>query len=118
MFGNLPHERAIREVAVEQSQRSGYQGQALGQHVEREPVLVESVDPDGSRPVIVQPDLHVHVLPLDVEVHEVLNIDDDRIAVRVDQDVVQAQFPVNDGVLGARSRLARLAALGTAHGCR
>jgi tetrahydrodipicolinate N-succinyltransferase len=32
---------------------------------------------------VAQPDLHVGVFPFDVEVHEVLDVDEHRVAVRV-----------------------------------
>jgi hypothetical protein len=57
----------LREGAVEQPQGSGYQGQALCQHVEREPVLVQPVDPDSSRPVFVQPDLRMSATSFPLE---------------------------------------------------
>jgi hypothetical protein len=42
------------------------------------------------------------MLPLDIEVHESLDVDDDWLAVSVDQDMIQAQFAMHDGVLGPR----------------
>jgi len=40
---------------------------------EGEPVLVGVAGADGSAPVVIEPDLHVHMLPLDIEVHQVLS---------------------------------------------
>jgi hypothetical protein len=62
-----------------------------------------SSTPDGCRPIVAKPDLHVGVFPLHTEVHRVLDIDNDRIAIRRHPDVVQAQLTVHGGVFGARA---------------
>jgi hypothetical protein len=100
VLGDPPHELAAGVVAVEQAQRAGGEREPLGEQVEREPVRVE---PGHRQPpvVVVQPDAQEHVLPLDVEVHQVLDVDQDGVAVAVHQHVVQAQLAVDDRVLGA-----------------
>ena len=65
--------------------------QVLGQLLARETVFVQVLDANRFRPVVViEPILHVGVLPLHVEVHEVLNVDDDRVGIRIYHYVVQA----------------------------
>lgn len=101
VLGDLSHELPVGEVSVEQTQRAGCQGQVLGEFVEGEAVLVEGVHRQLPVLVLGVAEAQERVLPLDVEVQQVLDVDHDGTAVPVDHDVVQAQFTVDDAVLGA-----------------
>jgi hypothetical protein len=52
--------------------------------------------------VAVKSEPQDHVFPFDVEVHQILDVDQNWVAVPVDQDMVQAQLSVDDCVLGTR----------------
>jgi hypothetical protein len=60
---------------VEQPQRTRRQREPLREHIEREPVLVQSVHRQRLVLVVVQADPQVDVLQLDVEIHQSLDVD-------------------------------------------
>nr|BFD86934.1 hypothetical protein StreXyl84_63350 [Streptomyces sp. Xyl84] len=51
--------------------------------------------------LITETKLQEHVLPLDIEEHQALDVDEDEVAGGIDQDVVGPEFAVDQSVLRA-----------------
>ena len=63
--------------------------------VESQAVLVEA-GPAQLRVVLAEPHVHPDVLRLDVEVLRAFDVDQHRLAVAIEQDVVRAEFAVDE----------------------
>lgn len=89
------------KVAVEEAQGAGRQRETHGEHEEVEPCWIESGTGQGWVP-IAETELQEHVLPLHVEEHQALDVDEDGVPGWIDQDVVGPEFAVDQPVFRAR----------------
>lgn len=51
--------------------------------------------------MLAEADAKEGVLPFDVEVHQTLDVDENRMPAPVDQHVIRSEFPVDESVLRA-----------------
>ena len=96
---NPHHEFAIWKVAVEQSQWSGNKRKMHGECVKLHPLFIEIVRMQPSV-MLSETELKEHMLPLDVEEHHPLNIDEDWISSLVHEHMVRSKFTMDEAVLG------------------
>jgi hypothetical protein len=95
MLGHAAEPLTLRVAGARDPQRSGDQVQVHAQLVEPEAVLVEAV-PAQLRVVRAEPHAHPDVLCLGVEVLRAFDVDQHRLAAAVEQDVVRAEFAVDE----------------------
>lgn len=98
MVHDACHEVPVGEVAVEEAQRPGDEGQVHGQRVERQAPLIEA---SVLQPAVVlaEAELQEDVLPLDVEEHQPFDVDQNRNAVLVNEQVIWTELTVDEPVL-------------------
>ncbi len=91
---DLNHNRAIWEVTVEEPQRSSHKRKPHSEGVERKPLLIEVATVEA---LVVAPktEFQEHMLPLYVEIHKPLNIDQNRLPALINQHVIRPKFSMN-----------------------
>lgn len=102
VLGDALHERPVGEVTVEETQWTGHQRQTHREHIEVDPLRIET-GPGQSCVPLAEAELEEDVLPFDVEVHQALDVDQDGVPVGVCQDVVGSEFSVDQSVFRART---------------
>ena len=104
MLGQAAEPLTLGVAGARDPQRSRDQVQVHAQLVEPKTVLIKAA-PAQLRVVLAEPHAHPDVLCLDVEVHRAFDVDQHRLAAAVEQDVVRAEFAVDER--GGRARLDR-----------
>jgi hypothetical protein len=95
MLGHAAEPLTLRVAGVRDPQRSRDQIQVHAQLVEPKAVLVKAA-PGQLRVVAAEPHAHKDVLRLDVEVLRAFDVDQHRLAATVEQDMVRAEFAVDE----------------------
>ena len=99
---NPHHEFALWEVAVQQPQGPGNERQVHGECIELQPLVIKIV---RTQPLVMltETQLKENMLPLDVEEHGTLDIDEDWISLLVHKHMVRSKLTMDKAVLVARA---------------
>src|SRR5258708_9551440 len=99
---NLHHEFALWEVAGQQPQGPGNERQVHGECIELHSLIIKIV---RTQPLVMltETQLKENMLPLNVEEHGTLDIDEDWISLLVHKHMVRSKLTMDKAVLVARA---------------